>query len=598
MNMDNGILTVLVILTVTIILLVVEAFRIDLTAILCLLALSWSKVLTPAEALSGFSSQAVIAMMSVMIMGRAIALTGVMHKFSVFILGMAKKSKRKLIALMSLIAGLFSSFMQNVGSAALFLPAMITVSKKRNIPASELIMPLGFAIILGGTLTMVASGPLIILNDLLRNAGLKPYRLFDVTPVGLVLLAAGIVFFMAFGKRVLPRGQSVSESVSEQKKLIDAWHLPHVVCRYRIPSGSILVGMTPENSGIWNAYSLSILAVSRGESVQYAPWRHTRFQAGQQLALLGNQTDIRRFAGDFRLKLIGTSEMTDYRDEPAGAGFVEVLIPPHSTLAGSSMRKLAFRKNYAVEPVLFFSQDRQVRGDFSDRKIRAGDTLILYGLWESILRLKTGGDFVVITPFKTGELNRGKAGIAVLCFMGAIGLTVAGFPISISLLTGAMAMVLTRVIAMSEAYRAVEWKVVFLIAGLIPLGLAMQKTGTAEFLAGQITGMVRGGHPIALLFAVAALSTLFSLFMSNVASTVLLVPLVINLAGIGGLDPRPLVLMVAVCAANSFILPTHQVNAMFMTPGGYRNADYFRAGGGITLVFLLVVVGIFYLFYL
>ncbi len=159
-------------------------------------------------------------------------------------------------------------------------------------------------------------------------------------------------------------------------------------------------------------------------------------------------------------------------------------------------------------------------------------------------------------------------------------------------------MVLTRVLDIQEAYQAIEWKVVFLLAGLIPLGVAMQKTGTAAFLAEQMMTLVQGKHPVLLVLTVAVLSTLFSLFMSNVGAIVVLAPLVMSMAQIGGLDPRPLALMAAVCAANSFILPTHQVNALLMSAGGYRNADYFKAGGGMTLLFLVIVVTVFYFFYL
>jgi len=173
-----------------------------------------------------------------------------------------------------------------------------------------------------------------------------------------------------------------------------------------------------------------------------------------------------------------------------------------------------------------------------------------------------------------------------------------GAPISLAFFTGAIAMVLTRVLTIQEAYQAIEWKVVFLLAGLIPLGVAMQKTGTAAFLAENVMSLVQGGHPALILLTVAVLSTLFSLFMSNVGAIVVLAPLVMSMAQIGGLDPRPLALMAAVCAANSFILPTHQVNALLMSSGGYRNADYFKAGGGMTVLFLVVVVPVFYFFYL
>jgi len=596
--MTIEILTVLAILFFTVILLVFEVLRIDLIAVLCMLALGWTGILTPAETLSGFSSNAVIAMMAVMIMGAGISSTGIMKKFSNYILHLAGKSRQKLIGIVSTSVGLLSAFMQNVGATALFLPAVLNISKKENIPASELIMPLGFAAILGGTLTMVASGPLLLLNDLLRDAGLKTFGFFAVTPVGLILLLAGVLYFVFLGKWLLPHSDEKGYKKSEQKKLIDSWHLPHKIYRYRIPSGSEIIGKTPESSGLWSKYNLNILAVSDEKNIQCAPWRKTSFKKDQKLALLGNSRSIEQYAADFGLEL--EEKLDEFRDlnDPTSAGFVEVIIPPRSLMAGKTIREIAFRYNFAVEPVILFSRGRQIKGDFSDHKIKAGDTLIVHGKWENMLRLKNSKDFVVITSFETEKNKLGKAWIAVLCFLGAIGLTLFGFPISISLFTGAVAMILTRVINIEEAYRAIEWKVVFLIAGLIPLGIAMQKTGTAEFLAKNIMGFVQGAHPIIFLLTIGIISTLFSLFMSNVASTVVLAPVVIDMARIAEIDPRPLVLLVAVCAANSFILPTHQVNAMLMTPGGYQNRDYFKAGGGMTIIFLILGVLIFNFIYI
>lgn len=596
--MEIEIATVLAILIITIILLIFEIFRIDLIAILCMLALGWTGILKPLEALSGFSSNAVIAMISVMIMGNGIAETGIMNTLAKFLTRLAGKSRSKIIGLTSAAVGLLSSFIQNVGAAALFLPAVLNISKRERIPASELIMPVGFAAILGGTLTMIASGPLILLNDLLRNSELQPYGLFAVTPAGLILLITGILFFLFFGKWVLPHIKSGKEKTSEQEKLIDTWHLPFTIYRYSIPENSRLIGQTPESSGLWNRYSLHIIAVSQTEQIEYAPWRNTQFRSGQEIVLLGDTKDIERFAADFQLRFHEKLKEFENLDDPTAAGFAEIIIPPHSSLIGNSIRQLAFRKNYAVEPILFFSRDKQIKGDFSDRKIKAGDTLVVHGLWENMNRLKKNRDFVIITPFEAEKKDKNKAWIAISCFTAAIALTIAGFPISISLFSGAVAMILMGVIHIEEAYKAIEWKVVFLIAGLIPLGIAMEKTGTAAFLAEKVMDVIQGGHPLLILFAIAVLSTLFSLFMSNVASTIVLAPLVINMAMIGKLDPRPLVLLVAVCAANSFILPTHQVNAMYITPGGYRNRDYFKAGGGMTILFILVVIAIFYFIYI
>lgn len=599
MDLDPLIITVLIILVVTIIMLVFEVFRIDVVAIICMLALGWTGVLTPQETLSGFSSNAVIAMIAVMILGQGIANTGIMDRFSRVILKKVGTKKSSLVGILSLSVGVLSGLIQNIGAAALFLPGILNISRREKIPASALIMPIGFAAIVGGTLTMVGSGPLILINDFLESSDLVPYGLFSVTPVGIVLLLSTIGFFLILGKFVLPHSEAPGETFSEQENLVKVLHLPHHIWHYLIPHNSALSGKTTEESGVWGKYNLNILGLSQGSEARYAPWREAEFKSGQEMALLGNEENVKKFASAYNL----IHQNKDYRfsclDDPEQAGFAEVIIPPRAEMIGQTMREFSLRKRFAVEPVMMFSKGEEIRGDFSDQQVNPGDTIIVYGLWKNIRDLKINSDFVVATPFKVEkEQNPSKIWRAALCFLGAIGLAMTGASLSLAFFTGAIAMVLTRVITIREAYQAIEWKVVFLLAGLIPLGVGMQKTGAAAFLAEKVMSLVEGGHPLLILLTVAVLSTLFSLFMSNVGAIVVLAPLVMSMAQISGLDPRPLALLAAVSAANSFILPTHQVNAFLMSSGGYRNADYFKAGGGITLLFLVIVVPIFYFFYL
>jgi len=204
---------------------------------------------------------------------------------------------------------------------------------------------------------------------------------------------------------------------------------------------------------------------------------------------------------------------------------------------------------------------------------------------------------VVVTPVEADEKDTSKAWVALLCFALAVGLALAGFSIPISFMSGAIVMVLTGVLRIDEAYHAIDWKVVFFLAGLIPLGIAMQKSGTAGYLAENFMSLVQGSHTFLILLAISGIAAMFSVFMSNVGAAVILFPMVISIADTVGMDPRPLALLVAVSTANSFILPTHQVNALLKTPGGYKNKDYLKAGSGLTVVFLLVVVTIFYFFY-
>ncbi len=589
MDIQADILTVLIILSTTVLLLVFEIIRIDVVAIVCMLALGWTGILDTREMLSGFSSNAVVVMMAVMIMGRGIAKTGIMDRFSQLVLQKAGDDRRKLISMLSVSVGGLSGLIQNIGAVALFLPGILNISRRGRFKASELIMPVGFAAILGGTLTMVGSGPLILINDLLRTADLEPFGIFSVTPVGVLLVTAGTLYFMLAGKYVLPVHQPDPTEETDQERLIRTLHLAQNIWHYIMPETSPLVGKTTEASGIWKNPGVNLLGLSLGDEVSHAPWRESIFQAGQELVMLGEEDAVSQFAFDNGLILKLSSLSMKQLHDPHLSGFAEVIIPHNSDIIGKTIRQYAFRKRFGVEPVILFNKGQEIKEDFSDFALSAGDTIIVYGLWERINDLR-GPNFVVVTPFTLDSKDSSKTARALLCFAAAIGLALAGFSVPLAFFSGAAAMVLTRVLTIDDAYKAIEWKVVFLLAGLIPLGTAMQKTGAAVFLSEQVMAMVQGLPVFFTVLAVGVLATVFSLLMSNVGAIVVLAPLVISVAGIAGIDPRPLALMAAVCAANSFILPTHQVNAFLMSSGGYKNRDYFRAGSGMTLIFLTIVV--------
>ncbi|MFO7659276.1 MAG: SLC13 family permease, partial [Bacteroidales bacterium] len=504
--MDQGIIIVLIILNATVIMLVLDVVRIDIVAIGCMLALGWTGILNPQEMFSGFSSNAVIAMLSVMILGRGIARTGIMDKFSKFIISKAGTRKRNLVGLLSIATGLLSGLIQNIGAAALFLPGIMQVSRRTKIPASSLIMPIGFAAILGGTLTMVGSGPLILVNDLLRNEGHEAYNLFSVTPVGIVLLLSGIGYFLLFGSKVLPKKVGETKK-TEQEKLVEKLNLPENIRLLTLSIESPLAGKTTEGAGLWKTYHVNLLGIGKGDDVVYAPWRKTIFEDGQTLAVMGSAESIEQFSKDFQLEDVSKSRYFSDDFNPNVSGFAEIIIPPGSELAGKCIREYSLRKRYAVEPVILFNKGERVEGDFSDVEISPGDTLIVYGRWAKIKDLKESADFVVLTGFDVDKKDKSKTWPAIGCFIFAITLAMVGFPISMAFLTGALCMVLARVLKIGEAYEAIEWKVVFLLAGLIPLGVAMQKTGTAMFLAESIMSVVIDLHPVFIVLMVGVLST-------------------------------------------------------------------------------------------
>ncbi len=581
------------VLGLTVILFVTELFRVDVTAILVMLLLPWLGLVEPLEAFSGFASNAVIAMMAVMILGYGIDASGAMKRLATPITRAAAGSESRLLGMVSAAVGLASAFMQNIGATILFLPAVRRISRQSGFSLPRLLMPLGFAAILGGTLTMVASGPMIILNDLLRQGGQDPFGLFSVTPVGLALLGAGIVYFLVAGRRLLPR----SEPGDLEEDLAEEWDIPASVRIVDIPLESPLVGRTVEEADLWENGGLHILAQSRRGDVLFSPWRGTVFSAGDRYALIGEQAPLQSFIEANGLKVEGGPCDLRKKLESEDAGFAEVVVRPRSQVQGRSIRQIALRKRFGVEPLVVVSAGERYRGDISDRPLRGGDTLVVHGPFSSIAALGRSGDFLLTgkVPETRGLPERPIQ--AVFLFATGITLAILGFRLSLSLMTAAMGMVLLRVITIDEAYRAVEWRTVFLLAGLLPLGLAMERSGAASYLASAAVSLVSGAHPLLLMTAVAVLATLFTLFMSNVAATVLLVPLAMIMAADWGIDPRALAILVAVCASNSFVLPTHQVNALLMAPGGYRNTDYMKAGGGMTLLFIAVAVPLVYLLF-
>jgi len=594
--MSTEIVLTFAVLGVTIFLFVSEWLRVDVVALCVMLALPWLGLVEAHEALAGLSSNAVFSIIAVMILGRGVDRSGIMAKVTRPILRVAGSSERRLVSLVSAAVGAISAFMQNIGAAALFLPALLRIAKRTGLPESRLLMPVGFAAILGGTLTMVASGPLIILNDILRQGGEASFGLFAVTPVGLTLLVTGILYFLIMGPVVLPGREGRDAETSPQQELVDAWNLASQVTTATVTDQSHLVGKSVEEVGLWSTYGLNLLMLREGRDIEPAPWRQTHFAAGQSLVLLGTSDQTARFAADQGVEL-NTETPEWLEDELSAGGFAELVVLPHAPLAGKCLRDFGLRKTYSVEPIVLLTGAERHPADFSDTPLSVGDVIVVHGSWDHLRQISRDRSFAVLTTIEGEETDPSKGITAALCFAGAVGLAIAGFPLSISLLSGAVMMVLLRVLSIDAAYAAVDWRTVFLLAGLIPLGTAMDKSGAAAFVANGLTSLLAGSPTVVLMLAVGLLATLFSLFMSNVAATVLLAPLVMIVGAEAGIDGRALALLVAVCASNSFLLPTHQVNALFMSPGGYRNADYIRAGGIMSLLFLAVAVGTVWLLF-
>ena len=605
------------ILLLTIYLFVFEIVEVDVAAICIMVLLGLMSLIgplfgieqpfVPAQHLfDGFGSNAVISIIAVMIIGKGLDKTGVMNVVAGAILKHGGSTEKRIIPLISSTVAIISSFMQNVGAAALFLPVVSRISARSGLPLSRLLMPMGFCAILGGTVTLVGSSPLILLNDLMMtsNQALPPgqkmsaFHIFSVTPIGIALVATGVIYFMLLGRFVLPTTKSESNTVGSNTMSYfqDIYGIDYALFEVEVPPSSQLVGLMLDD--IESSSHVRVIATQRTDKeTRVGPGALARdlgIEAGMIMGILASPQDVDQFVEKYGLqKRAGLKEFGEILASTR-SGVAEVVIPPGSQLIGKSARDVWMRKTYGLAMVGLHRRGETLRegDDIRNLPLEAGDTLVVHTSWEALARLESNRDFVVVTSeYPHEETRPQKVGYALFFFLVALSLVLfTDLRLSVSLLTGALGMVLTGVMNIDEAYEAVSWKTVFLLASLIPLGMAVENTGTAAWIAQQ-TLAIMGDVPIWVLqTALAILATFFTLVMSNVGATVLLVPLAVNLAIAAGADPAVFALTVAIATSNSFLIPTHQVNALLMGPGGYRVPDFMRAGGIMTILFLVVMM--------
>ena len=771
---------VLAILGIAVVLFVTEWIRVDVVAMLVLGSLALTGLLSPAEALSGFSNPAVVTVWAILILSAALSRTGVAGLIGHRLLGLAGTSETRLVVVIMLTVGILSGFMNDIGVAALFLPVVIDISRRIEIPPSKLLMPLAFAALLGGLNTLIGTPPNILISEALQQANLQPFGMFDYTPVGVVVMLAGIAFMVLVGRRLLPSRDTIkvyaSDGEMDYKALYD---LDERMVVIQLPQDSALAGKTLAQSRLGSVLGLNVIAIIRDGRTQLAPDSHDLLRSGDRLLVEGRldrltelqngqhliledqsltierlksaeievvevtiqpdtmligktlyQTGFRqrygaivlairrgelvwrtnleniplqaddvlliqgpraqinslrdesellitevqttsvyqleerlmvvqvpansslvgktlmesRLGDSFGLGVLGvvrqgkTQLMVDPEEQlaagdtllvkgkkedlltvdglqtlqvetPAPAditrletekvGLQEAVLSPHSTLAGKTLRELHFRVKYGLNVLAIWREGRAYRSNLRDMTIRFGDALLLYGSREKIRILGSEPDFLVLTEEAQEAPRLEKAPIAVLIMaLVLLAVIIDLAHIAIAAVVGVVLMILTRCLTMEEAYRAIEWKAVFLIAGMLPLGIAMQQTGAASYLAEGMVSLIGGFGPLAVMAGLFILAALASQVMPNPAVAVLLAPIALNTAKDLSVSPYPLMMAVAVSASAAFLSPVgHSANVLIMGPGGYRFSDYTKVGLPLTMVVLLVVLVVMPIFW-
>ncbi len=609
---------VVAILLLTVYLFAFEVVEIDVAAVSILVLLGLtnlpllqlllgidSALVDEQQLFSGFASNAVFSIIAVMIIGAGLDKTGLMTRVAKSILKVGGASERRIIPIVSGTVSVISSFMQNVGAAALFIPVISRISARSGLPMSRLLMPMGFTAILGGTITMVGSSPLILLNDLIlasnqalpTNEQMQTWDLFAVTPIGLALVGVGILYFVVAGNLVLPQYKANTETTDSAMRYFQkTYGLYYDLFEISVPAGSSLIDKNLYDIEV--AHSIRVVAVKHlgGNAIigSNTISREVIFKEGMVLGVLAAKSNIDAFVNEFGLKLANAINIFSELFSSATSGMAELVVAPNASIIGKSARDQWFRKTHGMAIVAYHRNGKTMgEGEgIRDIAMQTGDTLIVYTSWTDLARMQKNKDFLIASDYPSQEEVRAdKLSFASIWFAVALILVLfTDIRLSIALLTGAVGMVLSGVLKIDEAYKAVSWKTVFLLASLIPLGLAVELSGAAKWIAEQTVNIV-GDMPVWVIqAAIAVLATSFTLVMSNVGATVLLVPLAVNIAIQVGASPAVFALTVAIATSNSFLIPTHQVNALIMGPGNYRVYDFVRAGGIMTVLFLLVML--------
>jgi di/tricarboxylate transporter len=587
----------------TMLMLVLEWIRADMVALLVVVVIGLTGLIPSDRVFNGFAGNAVIAIIAIMIMGAGLDRAGVLALTAHFVMRMARGVESRLGVVVNAVVSLFSAVIPSQALAALMIPVASRLSARTGVPISRLLLPMAFCILTATNTTLIANSPLIVLNDLIASANanlpqgahtIPKFGLFSVTPVGLVLAVTGVLFFYLFTRKLLPEREDQRLKVTPgrtESYFADTYGIVGDTVELTVTAESPLVGMSIGEVEQLHGAPL-ILAMRSGNDARMAPPADQVIWVGSVLGVLGPREELNRFANNQLCRVSSRMRQLGELFNPTRAGISEAVIPPSSRFIKRTVGDLRLRKRHGISVLAVNRGDQVFRDDVRSVNLRAGDTLVLHSSWRDLEQAAEDKDLVVVTDIPKEEQRPGKIWQAVGFFVLAKCLALfTNLDLSVAMMTGAIGMLLTGVLNMDEAYKAINWKTIFVTACLIPLGWSMDATGTAAWLAQEVLQYLGGTSPYVLQASLAILTLLFSQVMSNVGATVMMVPIAISVAVATGGNPSAYALIVAVSSSNTFLLPSgHPALMMVAGPGGYRGKDFLRTGLPLTVLVLVLTL--------
>ena len=571
-------------------LLLTEKLRNDVVAVLIILALYVTGLLKPDDALSGFSSEPAIVVAGIFVLSAALHQTGLSETLGGWIGRLAGKSFARAIVVIMPAVAFFSAFTHHVTTTAVMLPVTLNLSRERDIPASKLLMPLSFAASLGTTITIIGAPAFLIASDILRRNGRPGLGVFSIAPIGLSLSLVGTLFILLFGRWLLPVRKG-DEDLAERFRLNDYF------TELAILPDSGFIGKTRDEIEADESNQLKVVGWVRDGRPLPRPFAGSRVTAGDVLLVRAAPDDIIAVRQERGIELrpveeYGSAASQANQDvEDAGEQLVQAVVAPNSDLVGRTLGEIDFRRRFGALVVSLWRRDAWLDQQIAKIRLRAGDVLVLEGDEGALARVQNDRQFLMMVPFH-GELRlRRKARLAGAIMLVTIVLAALNiFTIEMAALAGAIAVVLTRCITPRQAYRAIDVRIFVFIAGALPLGAAMEKTGASKLMAGWLQHAMGGWNEIAVLLALFAVVAVITQFMSDSATTALFAPVAVALARALGRPPEPYVVTVAMASVAAFLTPIgHHGNLLVYGPGRYEFGDFVKVGTPLTILAGIVV---------
>ena len=574
--------------------------RPDVVALLTVLALMLTEVLTPREALAGFGDPVIIVIAGLLVVGEALTRTGVAQAISRWIMRFAGSNETRILILLMASAGLLGAVMSSTAVVAIFIPVALAIGRKSGVAPSRLLIPLSYASLISGMLTLIATTPNLVASSELDKAGFEPFNFFDFTPLGLTVLVLGIAYIVLFGRRFLPGQERTPVETVRQgmRELLAEFDIPGQADRLRISPLSPLVGRTLVDSEIGTRYDAWIVLLEReerlGRVTKASPSGDLTLRAGDVLVVGGAQESIDQLVNETELERLPLEDR-HRRRWLRDVGLAIVLVHPESRMLGKSLKKGRFRSRYSLN-VLAVRRKGKILDSFLDKSLQVGDELLLLGSWDLIGRLQRfGHDFVLLAlPAELQEMApaRRLAPVALLILIGMVLLTAFKIvPIVVAVMLAALAVVATRTLTMEDAYRSIHLSSLVLVAGMLPVADALQKTGGVDLVVGGLVSGLGDSGPYLMLSALFWMTAGLGVFLSNTATAVLMAPIAIGAAQAVGVSPYAFVMTIAIAASAVFMSPfSTPVVTLVVAPGGYRFSDFLKVGTPLVILTWLVAL--------